>query len=68
MEPIYWYGLAYVLGTGFGFWIGSRYGMGKGVLLTLETLVEGGYVKTRTVNGELDLIKLTFEERLDDDS
>ena len=66
MEPIYWYGLAYILGTGFGFWIGSRYGMGKGVLLTLETLVEGGYVKTRTVNGELDLIKLTFEERLDD--
>ena len=66
MEPIYWYGLAYILGTGFGFWIGSRYGMGKGVLLTLETLVEGGYVKTRTVNGELDFIKLTFEERLDD--
>lgn len=66
MEPVYWYGLAYIIGTVFGFWIGSRYGMGKGVLLTLETLVEGGYVKTRTVNGELDLIKLTFEERLDD--
>ena len=62
------YGLAYIIGTGFGFWIGSRYGIGKGILVTLETLVEGGYVKTRTVNGELDLIKLTFEERLDDDS
>ncbi len=68
MEPIYWYGLAYIIGTVFGFWIGSRYGIGKGILVTLETLVEGGYVKTRTVNGELDLIKLTFEERLDDDS
>jgi len=68
MEPVYWYGLAYIIGTGFGFWIGSRYGIGKGILVTLETLVEDGYVKTRTVNGELDLIKLTFEERLDDDS
>ncbi len=68
MEPVYWYGLAYIIGTVFGFWIGSRYGIGKGILVTLETLVEGGYVKTRTVNGELDLIKLTFEERLDDDS
>ena len=61
MEPVYWYGLAYIIGTVFGFWIGSRYGIGKGILVTLETLVEGG-------NGELDLIKLTFEERLDDDS
>jgi len=66
MEPVYWYGLAYIIGTVFGFWIGSRYGIGKGIVITLETLVDGGYVKTRTVDGELDLIKLTFEERLDD--
>ncbi len=66
MEPVYWYGLAYIVGTVFGFWIGSRYGIGKGIVITLETLVDGGYVKTRTVNGELDIIKLTFEERLDD--
>ena len=43
-------------------------GIGKGVVITLETLVNGGYVKTRTVDGELDLIKLTFEERLDDNA
>ena len=66
MEPVYWYGLAYIIGTVFGFWIGSRYGIGKGIVITLETLVDGGYVKTCTVDGELDLIKLTFEERLDD--
>ena len=67
MEPVYWYAIAYTVGTGFGFWIGSRYGIGKGILVTIETLVEGGYLKTRTLaDGEVDLIKLTFEERLDD--
>jgi len=66
MEPVYWYGLAYIIGTVSGFWIGSRYGIGKGIVITLETLVHDGYLKTRTLqNGELDLIKLTFEERLD---
>jgi hypothetical protein len=50
-----------------GLYFGKRYGMGLGILATLETLVEGGYLKTRkTDDGELDLIKLTFEERLDD--
>ena len=67
MESIYWFGLAYIVGTVFGFWIGRNYGIGLGILTTLSTLVEGGYVKTRKdSNGELDLIKLTFEERLDD--
>ena len=67
MEPIYWYALAYAVGTGCGFFFGRSYGIGVGILTTLATLVEGGYVKTRKdANGELDLIKLTFEERLDD--
>jgi hypothetical protein len=66
MEPVYWYAIAYIVGTGCGFFFGHNYGVAKGVVLTLATLVEGGYVKTRTVDGELDLIKLTFEERLDD--
>ena len=67
MEPVYWYGLAYIIGTVMGLYFGKRYGMGLGILATLETLVEGGYLKTRqTDDGELDLIKLTFEERLDD--
>ena len=35
--------------------------------MALETLVHDGYLKTRTTpDGEVDLIKLTFEERLDD--
>lgn len=67
MEPIYWYALAYAVGTGCGFFFGRSYGIGVGILTTLATLVEGGFLKTRKMpNGELDLIKLTFEERLDD--
>jgi hypothetical protein len=67
MEPIYWYGIAYIVGTGFGFWIGQKHGIAKGVTMALETLVHDGYLKTRTKpDGEIDLIKLTFEERLDD--
>jgi len=66
MESIYWFGLAYLVGTGFGFWIGSRYGIGKGIAVTLEVLVEGGYVKSRTdENGDLDLLKLSFKDKLD---
>jgi len=69
MESIAWYGFAYLVGTIFGLWIGRNYGIGKGIVVTLETLVDGGYLKTRTLaDGELDLIKLTFEERLDDNA
>ena len=66
MEPIYWYALAYAVGTGCGFFFGRNYGIGVGILTTVATLIEGGYVKTRTSpEGELDLIKLTFEEKID---
>lgn len=65
MESIYWFGLAYLVGTVFGLYVGSRYGISKGILVTLETLVEGGYVKTRTnEDGEMDLLKLTLEDKL----
>jgi len=66
MEPIYWYTLAYVVGTAMGFWFGRSHGIGLGILTAVATLIEGGYVKTRTSpDGELDLIKLTFEEKID---
>lgn len=69
MEPVYWYILAYIVGTGMGFWFGRSHGISLGILNTLSALVEGGYLKTRKLpDGELDLIKLTFEERLDDTS
>jgi len=67
MEPLYWYVGAYVVGTVMGFWFGRNHGISLGILTAVATLIEGGYVKTRTSpDGELDLIKLTFEERLDD--
>lgn len=69
MEPLYWYIFAYAVGTAMGFWLGRNHGIGLGILTTLQSLVEGGYLKTRKdANGELDIIKLTFEERLDDTS
>jgi len=50
-----------------GFWFGRNHGISLGILTAVATLIEGGYVKTRKLpDGELDLIKLTFEERLDD--
>jgi hypothetical protein len=59
MESIYWFGLAYLVGTGFGFWIGRNYGIAQGITVTLDTLVDGGYLKTRIDNdGEVDLVKL----------
>jgi len=67
MEPLYWYVGAYIVGTVMGFWFGRNHGISLGILTAVATLIEGGYVKTRTSpDGELDLIKLTFEERLDD--
>ena len=67
MEPLYWYVGAYVVGTAMGFFFGHKYGVSLGVLNTLSILVEGGYLKTRKLpDGELDIIKLSFEERLDD--
>jgi len=67
MEPIYWYVIAYVIGTGFGYFAGRKIGVANGVLVTITMLIENGFLKTRQdENGDIDLIKLTFEERLDD--
>jgi len=67
MESIAWYGLAYLIGTIFGLYVGRNHGISKGILITLETLVNEGYLKTRKdSNGDLDLMKLTFEEKLDE--
>jgi hypothetical protein len=49
-----------------GYYFG-RTSVDQVVSATLATLIESGYVKTReNANGDLDLVKLTFEERLDD--
>ena len=67
MESIYWFGLAYIVGTVYGFWLGCNYDVATGVLQTVTMLIENGFLKTREdENGDLDLIKLTFEERLND--
>ena len=67
MEPIYWYVIAYIVGTGCGVFFGFKYGVGHGIVNTIELLIEGGFVKIRDKNAdEVELVKLTFEERLND--
>lgn len=63
MEPIYWYGLAYIVGTLFGLWIGHKQGIRVGIVATLDSLVDGNFVRYRTLSdGEIDLIPLSKEE------
>ena len=67
MEPLYWYVSAYIVGTVMGYYFGRQSGIGLGILTTVATLIEGGYLKTRKLpDGELDIIQLTFEEKIDD--
>jgi hypothetical protein len=50
-----------------GYYFGRQSGIGLGILTTVATLIEGGYLKTRKLpDGELDIIQLTFEEKIDD--
>jgi len=49
-----------------GFWFGRHNGISLGILTEVDKLIEDGYIKTRTQpNGDLDLIKLTLEEKID---
>lgn len=65
MEPVYWYVGAYIVGSAMGFIFGRQAGVSHGILLTLVTLIEDGYLKHKIKsNGELDIIQLTFEEKL----
>lgn len=66
MEPLYWYVGAYIVGTVMGYYFGRQSGISIGILTAIATLIEDGYVKTRVQsNGELDLVKLTIEEKID---
>jgi len=69
VDTIDWYGLAYVVGTAVGFYIGRLHGITVGSYNTIYTIIQGGFVKTRTLeSGELDLVQLPPKDRtvLDD--
>ena len=64
MQPIYWYCLAYIVGTLVGYYIGRNTGYMKAVYDTLCTLVDEHYVRTRLLkDGSTDLIRLPTKYR-----
>ena len=64
MEPIYWYGLAYVVGTVTGYYMGRGNGIAMGITRTVDDLIIEGYIKVKQcVDGELQLIKLPEKQR-----
>ena len=64
MEPIYWYGLAYVVGTVTGYYMGRGNGIAMGITRTVDDLIIECYIKVKQcVDGELQLIKLPEKQR-----
>lgn len=64
MEPVYWYILAYIVGSIIGFIFGRQNGLTVGIVSAIDSMIEGGFVKTKTdKNGDIELIKLTWEEK-----
>jgi hypothetical protein len=49
-----WLLLAYIVGTGFGLWVSFQRAVG----VTIDSLIENGYLKTRKgLDGELEILK-----------
>ena len=64
MEPIYWYGLAYVMGSIVSVVLAYRYATERAVQETLNILVDEHYVRARILaNGDIDLIRLPVKYR-----
>ena len=49
--------LAYILGTGFGFFWGSSKGHKDGIVDTIDSLIEQGYLKFRGNKNDPDIMK-----------
>lgn len=49
--------LAYILGTGFGFYWGSSKGHKDGIVDTIDSLIEQGYLKFRGTKHDPDIMK-----------
>lgn len=63
MDPLYWYIGAYIVGTIIGFIFGRNSGINVGIVNTIESLMEGGFLRFKTdKDGEIELIKLNQED------
>jgi len=49
--------LAYILGTGFGWYMGSSKGHKDGIVDTIDSLIEQGYLKTRGTKHNPEIMK-----------
>lgn len=64
MEPIYWYIIAYVIGSVTAGILVYNYAVQRTVAETLNTLVDEHYVRTRILkDGSTDLIRLPVKYR-----
>lgn len=57
-----WFIFAYCVGTGFGYWTGKVSSIKDVAGMTIDTLIEGGYLRYRERNGEIEILKLNEEE------
>ena len=49
--------IAYILGTGFGWFVGKKSGIAQGIEDTIDSLVEQGYLKYKGVRSNPDILK-----------
>ena len=57
-----WFLAAYAVGTGFGYYLGWKSNMLSAAELTIDSLIERGYLKTRRgPDGELEILKYNEE-------
>lgn len=57
-----WFLLAYAVGTGFGYVMGKIASVRDAAGLTIDTLIEGGYLKHRIdENGDVQILKYNEE-------
>lgn len=62
-DTTFWYLFAYVVGTGFGYVVGKTSAIKDVAAITIDTLIEGGYLKYRhDKNGEIELLKINEEK------
>ena len=62
MEILLWLLLCYVVGTAIGYYMGSKKINRELVEKLLDDLIEQGFVKTREVDGEVELLRY-WEEK-----
>jgi hypothetical protein len=57
-----WLLFAYAVGTGFGYVLGKTSSIKNAAEVTIDSLIEKGYLKTRRgANGELEILKYNEE-------